>query len=197
MSFKSRTSEVSSNIASNGPQKTVDINVGKETIFKDTNPFSDNHNDNDQKPPKALSINTDLEPQSPNTHNASTASSPVLSPLDATRDKINSILSPATTPNETENEHKNDTKAETQDPEPENDTKNLPKIEISVARSVSVSKSKKKQVLVPIRPRNDQLTPDSLGTGERKGKTPQVMDGYFGHRPGTSQDVRIESVLST
>lgn len=194
MSFKSRTSEVSSNIASSGPQKTVDINISKETIFKNANTLSDNHNDNDQKPPKALSINTDLEPQSPNTHNASTASSPVLSPLDATRHKINSILSPATTPNE--NENKNDTKAETQDPEPENDTENLPKIEISVARSVSVSKSKKKQVLVPIRPRNDQLTPDSLGTGERKGKTPQVMDGYFGHRPGTSQDVRIENILS-
>ena len=195
MSFKSRISEASSNIASSGPEQGVSINIGKGT-----DPFPNNDNDNDQKPQKPLSINTDVVPQSPNTHNPSTASSPVLSPLDATRDKINSILSPASTPrddNNNENADKKDNKVENQDPEPENDTENIPKIEISVARSVSVSKSKKKQVLIPIGPRTDRLTPDGLGVGERKGKTPLVMDGYFGHRPGTSQDVRIESVSST
>lgn len=198
MSFKSLASEVSSNIASNIQEsKPVDINIGNETkIDNTTNPFSGHDTEHKTINTENDNDNNTSHPQSP--HNPSITSSPVLSPLDVTRDKIDRILSPpaarskspdSTTPNN------NNQNADGQDPEA--DTESLPKIEISVARSVSVSKSKKKQVLVPIGPRTgtDRLTSDGrLGVGERKGKTPQVMDGYFGHRPGTSQDVRIETL---
>lgn len=85
-----------------------------------------------------------------------------------------------------------------------------PPVEISIARSVSVSKGKKKQVLIPGALKNDRLTPNPANTDgtddgktesqkERErilgttGKTPQVTDVHHGHRPGNSQDVRIET----
>lgn len=85
-----------------------------------------------------------------------------------------------------------------------------PPVEISIARSVSVSKGEKKQVLIPGASKNGRLTPTPVNANETehgktqsqkekerilgtKGKTPQVMDAYHGHRPGNSHDVRIET----
>ncbi|RJE24734.1 hypothetical protein PHISCL_02943 [Aspergillus sclerotialis] len=67
----------------------------------------------------------------------------------------------------------------------------IPKIEVSVARSVSVSRGNK-QAIVPVR-RTDCLDPDERIV-EKGAKTPIVMDGEYGHRPGNSQELRIESV---
>ncbi|KAL4787159.1 hypothetical protein BJX76DRAFT_364242 [Aspergillus varians] len=67
-----------------------------------------------------------------------------------------------------------------------------PKIEVSVARSVSVSKGKK-QVIVPVRARGGgQLNPSSERLVVRRVQTPRVSGPQVGHRPGISQDVRIE-----
>ncbi|THC94422.1 hypothetical protein EYZ11_006090 [Aspergillus tanneri] len=68
----------------------------------------------------------------------------------------------------------------------------IPTVEVSIARSVSASKGRK-QVIVPIKPRVDRLNPDDR-TLSRKAKTPQVMDAHYGHRPGNSHDVKIETV---
>lgn len=68
----------------------------------------------------------------------------------------------------------------------------IPTVEVSIARSVSVSRGKK-QTIVPIKPRSDRLTPDER-LMVRRAKTPQVTDAHYGHRHGNSQDARIESV---
>lgn len=96
-----------------------------------------------------------------------------------------------------------DTKQPT-NPTEERPTSEVPKIEVSIARSVSVSKSKK-QALVPIGRRTDTTTvvnnadeKENKSANERlveqRARTPVVMDGEFGHRHGNSQDARIESV---
>lgn len=68
----------------------------------------------------------------------------------------------------------------------------IPKVEVSIARSVSVSRGKK-QVIVPIRPRAGRLNPNERLV-VRQAKTPQVRDAQHGHRHGISQDVRIETI---
>jgi hypothetical protein len=68
----------------------------------------------------------------------------------------------------------------------------IPKVEVSIARSVSVSRGKK-QVIVPIRPRAERLNPDERLV-VRQAKTPQVRDAHHGHRHGNSQDARIETI---
>ncbi|KAE8373424.1 hypothetical protein BDV26DRAFT_272175 [Aspergillus bertholletiae] len=78
-----------------------------------------------------------------------------------------------------------ETEAEQEHEEPEQEPVDpLPAIEISIARSVSVSK--RKQVLVPVGRRPDRLAP--------RARTPQMVNGQHGHRHGNSQDARIESV---
>lgn len=79
---------------------------------------------------------------------------------------------------------------EDDDPAPVPD-ESIPKIEVSVARSVSVSRGNK-QAIVPVR-RTDGLDPDERIV-EKGAKTPMVMDGEYGHRHGNSQELRIESV---
>ncbi|PKY05732.1 hypothetical protein P168DRAFT_289172 [Aspergillus campestris IBT 28561] len=66
----------------------------------------------------------------------------------------------------------------------------IPTVEVSIARSVSVSRGKK-QIIVPIGPRADRLTPDERLV-DRKARMVRVTDGQHGHRHGNSQDVRIE-----
>ncbi|GMF77491.1 unnamed protein product [Aspergillus oryzae] len=168
-----------------------------------------------QKLTPALSLNTqELSPEPKNSE--STASSPILSPLAAVQqrfsplspsDSSKSTVSPAETirmplTNETKVEeddkttHEHEPTDPTPDEEPESETEQdheeqerepadpLPTIEISIARSVSVSK--RKQVLVPVGRRPDRLTP--------RARTPQMVNGQYGHRHGNSQDARIESV---
>ncbi|KAE8166664.1 hypothetical protein BDV40DRAFT_239512 [Aspergillus tamarii] len=169
---------------------------------------------NPQKSTPALSLNTqELSPEPANSE--STASSPILSPLAAVQQRFsplspsdsNKSVSPADTirmplANEitTEEDDKTTGEHEPADPnpaeEPESDAEReheeqeqepadpLPTIEISIARSVSVSK--RKQVLVPVGRRPDRLTP--------RARTPQMVNGQYGHRHGNSQDARIESV---
>lgn len=71
------------------------------------------------------------------------------------------------------------------------ETANVPNIEVSVARSVSVSKGKK-QAIVPIGRRAD-LDPDERLV-DRGARTPLVTDVQHGHRHGKSQDAQIETV---
>ncbi|KAI9372323.1 hypothetical protein BJX61DRAFT_452910 [Aspergillus egyptiacus] len=137
----------------------------------------------DLKPPptKNLSIKTrELRSESAST-GSTTSSSPILSPLKDARtgtsiSPLSSNPNPSTFP-----------PSPGIDPAEENP---IPTIEVSVARSISVSKGKK-QILVPVRARtsqhnaNERLVP-------RQAKTPKVTDGQYGHRPGCSQDARIE-----
>ncbi|KAJ5087208.1 hypothetical protein N7456_010824 [Penicillium angulare] len=70
--------------------------------------------------------------------------------------------------------------------------KKLPKIEVSTARSISVSKGRK-QMLVPIASRVDQLHP-SERLVERRAMTPTITDVQYGHRHAVSQELQIESM---
>jgi hypothetical protein len=69
----------------------------------------------------------------------------------------------------------------------------IPTIEVSIARSVSVSKGKK-QVIVPVRKRTPQLNSSNERLVVRQAKTPMVTAPAYGHRPGLSQDAHIETV---
>lgn len=162
----------------------------------------------------------------------SPASSPVLSPLDRliSPSKRVSPVSPKTTPrtlftktaesnenqNQTEGKGESDEKTkevELAEPSPNfasEGAESSPKIEISIARSVSVSKGEKKQVNIAGGSKNDRLAPVSaearnaradktesqverdriLGT---KGKIARITDAYRGHRHGNSHDVQIET----
>lgn len=66
------------------------------------------------------------------------------------------------------------------------------KIEVSTARSISVSKGKR-QILVPIGARMEQLNPNERLV-ERRAMTPTIMDVQYGHRHGISQELQIESM---
>ncbi|KAH1931394.1 hypothetical protein KXV48_008875 [Aspergillus fumigatus] len=144
-------------------------------------------------PPLALKINTQVLPST--TSSISSAPSPHLSPINsAARDKPERNRSPVETlsavfpfsatcmplSDDTEDIEAN----EAMDP--------IPKVEVSIARSVSVSRGKK-QVIVPIRPRAGRLNPNERLI-VRQAKTPQVRDAQHGHRHGISQDVRIETI---
>ncbi|KAJ5633398.1 hypothetical protein N7490_009737 [Penicillium lividum] len=65
-----------------------------------------------------------------------------------------------------------------------------PKIEVSTARSISVSKGRR-QILIPIGARVDQLNPNERLV-ERRAMTPTIMDVQYGHRHGISQELQIE-----
>lgn len=165
MSIQSQGSEISSTSASKGDRKRININIDTQS------------EKNDLKPTQS-------------TRDEST-DSPVLSPLDATRHNIDSILS---SNNPTSPEPTNETGDTSKSDEGTGIgtcTELFPRVEISVARSVSVSEGKKKQVVVPIGPRPDRLGADEDGL---LGKKPQVTDAHYGHRHGNSHDVRIETV---
>lgn len=81
---------------------------------------------------------------------------------------------------------------EEQEPEaePETEVRAIPRVEVSVARSVSVARGKR-QMIVPIGGRADQLD-DEERIVQRRALTPQITDAHRGHRPGVSQELRIE-----
>ncbi|KAK1140138.1 hypothetical protein N8T08_010615 [Aspergillus melleus] len=156
-------------------------------------------NDSKQKLAQALTINTQELPPAEPVDNDSASSSPILTPLNAARDPGCRIISPsgskpALSPAESTrmplaDDNKDFHATESFDPEPMDA---IPTVEVSIARSVSVSRGKK-QTIVPIKPRSDRLTPDER-LMVRRARTPQVTDAHYGHRHGNSQDVRIESV---
>ncbi|GAQ07593.1 hypothetical protein ALT_4914 [Aspergillus lentulus] len=144
-------------------------------------------------PPLALTINTQALPSTRSS--ISSAPSPHLSPINsAARDKTERIRSPmetlsALSPFSTTRMPLSD---DNEDIEANEAMDPIPKVEVSIARSVSVSRGKK-QVIVPIRPRAERLNPDERLV-VRQAKTPQVRDAHHGHRHGNSQDARIETI---
>ncbi|KAJ5130014.1 uncharacterized protein N7515_006053 [Penicillium bovifimosum] len=66
----------------------------------------------------------------------------------------------------------------------------IPKIEVSTARSISVSRATR-QMLVPIGGRIDYLDSQERLV-QRRPLVPMVVDAQRGHRPGVSQELRIE-----
>lgn len=75
---------------------------------------------------------------------------------------------------------------------PDSAVKKIPAIEVSTARSISVSRGKR-QMLVPIAARVDQLSPNERYV-ERRAMTPTITDVQYGHRHAVSQELQIESV---
>ncbi|GIJ88242.1 hypothetical protein Asppvi_007160 [Aspergillus pseudoviridinutans] len=144
-------------------------------------------------PPLALTINTQGLPSTRSS--ISSAPSPHLSPINsAARDKTDRIRSPmetlsAVSPFSTTRMPLSD---DNEDIEANEAIDPIPKVEVSIARSVSVSRGKK-QVIVPIRPRAERLSPNERLV-VRQAKTPQVRDAHRGHRHGVSQDARIETI---
>ncbi|KAL2849886.1 hypothetical protein BJY01DRAFT_138520 [Aspergillus pseudoustus] len=127
---------------------------------------------------KKLTVNTRELRSDSGSSTSTTASSPILSPLSSIRTGVSPVrnnVAPATLPPLGKYP-------------PEEDP--IPKIEVSIARSISVSKGKK-QVLVPVRTRTGPLRSNERLVA-RQVKTPQVTGGKSAHRPGFSQDVRIE-----
>ncbi|KAJ5301604.1 hypothetical protein PENANT_c002G10486 [Penicillium antarcticum] len=68
----------------------------------------------------------------------------------------------------------------------------IPRVEVSTARSISVSRGKR-QMIVPISAKAEHFDPDERFV-QRRALTPQIMDAHRGHRPGVSQELRIESL---
>ncbi|KAL3481439.1 hypothetical protein BJX99DRAFT_219011 [Aspergillus californicus] len=133
---------------------------------------------------KKLTINTrELRADSAST---SSTTSPILSPLDSIRTATSVSPTAANKGSPGPPNFPTPPRSRTHSPEQHQ----IPTIEVSIARSVSVSKGKR-QMLVPVRTRpgqfniNERLVP-------RQARTPQVMGGQSGHRPGFSQDVHIE-----
>ncbi|KAF7122352.1 hypothetical protein CNMCM5793_000377 [Aspergillus hiratsukae] len=144
-------------------------------------------------PPMTLTINTQNLPSTRSS--ISSAPSPHLTPINsAARDKTERIRSPVETlsalsPFSTTRMPLSDDNEDIESNEPVDP---IPKVEVSIARSVSVSRGKK-QVIVPIRPRAERMSPDERLI-VRQAKTPQVRDAHYGHRHGNSQDARIETI---
>lgn len=68
----------------------------------------------------------------------------------------------------------------------------IPTIEVSIARSVSVSRGKR-QMLVPITARVDHLHSNERLI-ERRAMTPRITDVAYGHKHAVSQELHIESL---
>lgn len=67
-----------------------------------------------------------------------------------------------------------------------------PTVEVSIARSVSVSRGKR-QMLVPITARVDHLHPNERLI-ERRPMTPRITDVTYSHKHAVSQELQIESL---
>lgn len=162
-----------------------------------------------QKLAQSLTVNT-RELPSESTSRGSASSSPILSPLNSVTEKLMSpvgskaAVSPADSTRMPLSEVDDDDDDDEDDDHDELDELDatepinggsispLPRVEVSIARSVSVSKGKK-QMIVPIGPRADRLSPDERLIN-RAAKTPHIMDAQYRHRHGNSQELRIESV---
>ncbi|KAJ5188966.1 hypothetical protein N7491_005288 [Penicillium cf. griseofulvum] len=157
------------------------------------------HKTNDSVRPH-LRVKTEGRPHPPSKDTLSSTSRSSPSALNATQSKIDRIMSPSSastgprsgvSPAESTRMPFADAEAvdTEQEPAPE-PQRPIPKVEISVARSVSVSRAKR-QVLVPIGMRVDHLDPQERVV-HRRPMTPQITDAHRGHRPGVSQELRIE-----
>ncbi|KAI2678780.1 hypothetical protein CBS147355_4665 [Penicillium roqueforti] len=150
-----------------------------------------------------LRVQTEDRPQPPAKDTLSSSpsrSSP--SALNPTQDKIDRIMSPlsaSTGPKSGASPADSmrmpfvdavetpDTAEQAPAPEPR---RPIPRVEVSIARTVSVSRAKQ-QVLVPIGMRIDHLTPEERVV-QRRPLTPQITDAHRGHRAGVSQELQIE-----
>ncbi|KAJ5384190.1 hypothetical protein N7517_002101 [Penicillium concentricum] len=166
------------------------------------NTTSNHHRTNDSVRPR-LRVQTEGRPPPPakDTLSSSTSRSPP-SALNPTQTKIDRIMSPlsASTGPKSGVSPSESTRMPFTDPvetigtvekEPAPEPRRpIPKIEVSIARSVSVSRAKR-QVLVPIGMRINDLDPEERVV-HRRPLTPQITDAHRGHRPGVSQELRIE-----
>lgn len=76
--------------------------------------------------------------------------------------------------------------------EPAESMSKIPTIEVSIARSISVSRGKR-QMLVPIAARVDHLHSNERLI-ERRPMTPRITDVTYGHKHAVSQELQIESL---
>lgn len=74
---------------------------------------------------------------------------------------------------------------------PRDVSKRTSAVQLSVARSVSVSRGKKKQMLVPVGSRVDQLHAHERYVDRQGALTPQISGG---HKYQLSQKIQIESI---
>ncbi|KAJ5835312.1 hypothetical protein N7447_001338 [Penicillium robsamsonii] len=166
------------------------------------NTTSNHHRTNDSVRPH-LKVQTEGRPPplaKDTLSSSSSRSSP--SALNPTQSKIDRIMSPssASTGPKSGVSPSESTRMPFADPVGTTDTaekepapgprRPIPKVEVSIARSVSVSRAKR-QVLVPIGMKIDHLNPDERVV-HRRPLTPQITDAHRGHRPGVSQELRIE-----
>ncbi|KAJ5985604.1 hypothetical protein N7522_012800 [Penicillium canescens] len=166
----------------------------------------DNHKQDHPARPR-LRVQTEARPQPPAKDNTTSGTS--LSPpstLNATHQKIDRIMSPASaspatrlgiSPADSTRLPFADADGaieinENEEPESEQEPpRAIPQVEVSIARSISVSRGKR-QMLVPIGAKVEHFDPDERFV-QRRVLTPQIMDAHRGHRPGVSQELRIES----
>ncbi|KAF9894450.1 hypothetical protein FE257_007953 [Aspergillus nanangensis] len=162
-------------------------------------PSSSPVNETKQKLLQSLTVNTQELPSETSSLN-SASSSPILSPLKSATEKLISPAGskPGVSPADSTRMPLSDVGDDINEDETEQlqlehrESIQIPKVEVSIARSISVSKGKK-QVIVPIGPRTDRLSPDERLI-VRRARTPQVMDAQYRHRHGNSQELRIETV---
>jgi hypothetical protein len=76
--------------------------------------------------------------------------------------------------------------------EPTESLRKIPTIEVSIARSISVSRGKR-QMIVPVGARVDYLHSNERLI-ERRPMTPRITDVSFGHKHAVSQELQIESL---
>lgn len=185
-----------------------DTSPQNKTAQHQPNKTSNHHRTTESVRPR-LTVQTEDRPQPPAKDMLSSSpshSSP--SALNPTQNKIDRIMSPlsaSTGPRSGVSPADStrmpfadavetlDTAEQEPEPEPElapEPRRPIPKVEISMARTVSVSRAKR-QVLVPIGMRIDHLDPEERVV-QRRPLTPQITDAHRGHRPGVSQELRIE-----
>ena len=152
-----------------------------------------------------LSVQTEDRPQPPTKDILSSTSLSPLSNLNPTQEKIDRIMSPISastgprsgiSPSDStrmpfvDAVESFDAAEEEPGAEAEEIPRAIPRVEVSTARSISVSRGKR-QMLVPIGARVEQIDPEER-FGQRRALTPQITDAHRGHRPGVSQELRIE-----
>jgi hypothetical protein len=159
----------------------------------------------DQQKPQAttrprLRVQTEDRPQPPAKDiSSSTALSPP-SNLNPTQEKIDRIMSPLSSstgprsgisPSDSTRMPFVDAVESLDGPEETEEIPSaIPRVEVSTARSISVSRAKR-HMLVPIGARGSQADAEER-FGQRRALTPQITDAHLGHRPGVSQELRIE-----
>jgi hypothetical protein len=78
--------------------------------------------------------------------------------------------------------------------DPKEPHEQMPTIEVSTARSISVKRGKgARQMLVPIGSRVDHFNTNERFV-DRKTLTPRITDVHGGHKHAKSQELQIESV---